>query len=111
MKAKPNVHNDFLSHAYLHMGMLRNLRKAFLMKVSRINHPIFHPMNKTATILSPREVEVLTHISQGMHNRDIATTLDLSIHTVANHRKNMLSRSRCANCVELVRIAVQEGVI
>jgi len=111
MKAKYNAISDFLSHALIHRGMLRKLRKSFLMKVSKINHPIFHPMNKTATVLSAREIEVLEYIAQGMNNHEIAKVLELSIHTVANHRKNMLSRSRCNNCTELVRIAVQEGVI
>jgi DNA-binding CsgD family transcriptional regulator len=68
-------------------------------------------MNKTATVLSDRELEVLQLLSQGRTNAEIAGQLSLSIHTVANHRKNMLVRSRCSNCLELVRTAMHENLL
>lgn len=68
-------------------------------------------MNKTASVLSDRELQVLHMLSQGQTNTDIADRLCLSVHTVANHRKNMLVRSRCSNCLELVRVAMHENLI
>lgn len=90
---------------------LRKLRRDFLLRVSRINHPLFSEMNKTATILSDREVEVLHLLAHGLNNQEIAQRLALSPHTVANHRKNMIARSRCTSCAELVRVAMMENVI
>jgi DNA-binding CsgD family transcriptional regulator len=102
---------EFLSHVFIHKGRLRNLRRAFIISVSNINHPLFRAMNKTATVLSDREMEILGHVSKGRSNKQIADELGLSVHTVANHRKNMLSRSRCATCPELVRVAMEERLI
>jgi DNA-binding CsgD family transcriptional regulator len=90
---------------------LRELRRQLLLRVAHIKHPIFSEMNKSATMLSEREIEVLNLISFGHSNQEIAGKLHLSIHTVNNHRKNMLARSRCTNTAELVRLAIMEHVI
>ncbi|MCF8465106.1 MAG: helix-turn-helix transcriptional regulator [Flavobacteriales bacterium] len=66
---------------------------------------------KTATLLSEREIEVLQLVSFGYTTEQIAEELFLSSHTITNHRKNMLARSRCANLAELVRVAIQEDLL
>ena len=68
-------------------------------------------IGKTAKVLSSREMEVLRLISFGHSTKDIAIKLFLSSHTVTNHRKNMLGRSRCGNFAELVRIAIMENLL
>lgn len=66
---------------------------------------------KTATILSERELEILQLISFGHTSQEIADKLFLSPHTITNHRKNMLARSRCSNFAELVRVAINENLL
>lgn len=66
---------------------------------------------KTAKILSEREIEVLQLVSFGYTTKEIAEELFLSTHTVTNHRKNMLTRSRCKNVAELVRVAMRENLL
>ncbi len=66
---------------------------------------------KTATVLSERELEVLQLFSHGKSSDEIADKLNLSKHTITNHRKNMLCRSRCGNLSELVRIALKENLL
>ncbi len=66
---------------------------------------------KTATVLSERELEVLQLVSFGSSTKEIADKLFLSRHTITNHRKNMLSRSRCKNFAELVRVAIREDLL
>lgn len=66
---------------------------------------------KTATVLSERELEVLQLISHGKSSDEIADKLNLSKHTIVNHRKNMLCRSRCGNLPELVRVALNENLL
>lgn len=66
---------------------------------------------KTASVLSEREIEILQLISFGCSSREIAEKLFLSNHTVTNHRKNMLNRSRCGNFAELVRVAINENLL
>jgi LuxR family maltose regulon positive regulatory protein len=39
--------------------------------------------------LTPREIEVLGHLAQGLTMEDIATALHLSVNTVKTHLKNI----------------------
>ena len=55
--------------------------------------------------LSKREMEVLRHLAKGQISRDIANSLNLSIHTVDTHRKNMLAKLELHTTVELIRWA------
>lgn len=66
---------------------------------------------KSATGLSERELEVLQLISFGRSSDEIAAKMNLSKHTITNHRKNMLKVSRCGNLPELVRIALNENLL
>jgi DNA-binding CsgD family transcriptional regulator len=50
--------------------------------------PELRPLDR----LNPREVEVLTGISQGLRNRQIAEQLQLSEHTVKFHVRNILDK-------------------
>ncbi|MCL4762260.1 MAG: helix-turn-helix transcriptional regulator [Burkholderiales bacterium] len=45
-----------------------------------------------AVALSPREVEVLARIAAGDGNKQIARSLDLSLHTVKRHVANILAK-------------------
>jgi two-component system response regulator NreC len=61
--------------------------------------------------LTEREREVLTCIAEGHTNRDIAETLSISIKTVDRHRQNILAKLGLHNRVELVRYAIEKGLI
>ncbi len=111
MQTQDYIATSFLSHALLPQGRLRKLRKEFLLRVSKINLPLYREMSKSATLLSKREIEILAHLARGKNNAAIANDLNLSVHTISNHRKNMLSSSRCSTTAELVRIATIENLI
>lgn len=94
-----------------HQKWLRTLKsktKPGTAKVIQMKVPAF---GKTATGLSEREIEILQLISFGSSTQEIADRLCLSSHTIHNHRKNMLSRSRCGNVAELVRVAIEENLL
>ena len=61
--------------------------------------------------LSNREIEVLHHIALGMTSKATANVLNLSVHTVNNHRKNMMAATRVQNMTELVCLAKQARII
>jgi DNA-binding NarL/FixJ family response regulator len=61
--------------------------------------------------LSPREREVLTMLAEGMATQDIATTLFLSLHTVRNHVRNILTKLGAHSKLEAVAIAAREGLV
>lgn len=62
-------------------------------------------------VLTRREKEVLELISEGLTNNEIAEKLFISSTTVDTHRKNLLSKLNAKNTAELVKIAVQAGLL
>jgi pimeloyl-ACP methyl ester carboxylesterase/DNA-binding CsgD family transcriptional regulator len=60
--------------------------------------------------LTPREVEVLRLLAAGQTNRDIAAELFITINTVANHVKNILSKTDSANRTEAAAFAGRHGL-
>ncbi|ABD01840.1 LuxR C-terminal-related transcriptional regulator [Synechococcus sp. R55.6] len=65
----------------------------------------------SADLLSERELQVIELIAAGLTNQDIAERLEISKRTVDNHISNILSKTRTANRVALVRWALQWGKI
>ena len=60
--------------------------------------------------LTPREVEVLRLLAAGQTNRDIAAELFITTNTVANHVKNILSKTDSANRTEAAAFAARHGL-
>jgi DNA-binding NarL/FixJ family response regulator len=63
------------------------------------------------TRLTPRELEVLQLICDGLSNRAIAGRLGVSINTVAVHRANIMNRLGVHKTAELVVYALQHGLV
>jgi DNA-binding NarL/FixJ family response regulator len=61
--------------------------------------------------LTPRELEVLQLICNGMSNREIAARLDLSVNTVSVHRTNIMNTLGVHKAAELVMYALQHGLV
>lgn len=61
--------------------------------------------------LTPREREVLTYIAEGLTNREIAHELIISVKTVDRHRENIMRKLNLHNRVELVKYAIEKGLI
>ncbi len=62
-------------------------------------------------ILSPREREILQLIAEGNTNVVIAEKLSLSVRTVESHRAHTMSKLRFGSQADLVRYAIQQGLI
>lgn len=62
-------------------------------------------------LLTPREHEVLACIADGLTNREIAEQLVISVKTVDRHRENIMRKLNLHNRVELVRYAIEKGLI
>jgi DNA-binding NarL/FixJ family response regulator len=63
------------------------------------------------TRLTPRELEVLQLICDGLSNKEIATRLGLSANTVAVHRAHIMNALGVHKTAELVMYALQHGLI
>ncbi|MFS0704622.1 response regulator [Cellulomonas sp. 179-A 9B4 NHS] len=61
--------------------------------------------------LTPRELEVLQHVAEGLSNGEIATTLFLSEATVKTHVGNILAKLRVRDRVQAVVLAYETGVV
>ncbi|MTV26012.1 response regulator transcription factor [Nitriliruptoraceae bacterium ZYF776] len=61
--------------------------------------------------LTPREMEVLQHVAQGMNNREIAKALFISENTVKNHVRNILEKLHLHSRMEAVVYAVREKLL
>jgi DNA-binding NarL/FixJ family response regulator len=61
--------------------------------------------------LTPRELEVLQLICDGLSNREIAATLDLSVNTISVHRTNIMTALGVHKAAELVVYAMQHGLV
>ena len=61
--------------------------------------------------LTPRELQVLQLVCDGLNNREIAAKLELSINTVAVHRANIMSALGVHKTAELVVYALQNGLV
>jgi DNA-binding CsgD family transcriptional regulator len=60
--------------------------------------------------LSPREVQILGLVAQGLSNRQVGTTLSISEHTAANHVRSILRKTGCANRTEAASYAHRHGL-
>ena len=61
--------------------------------------------------LTPREIEILRLIADGLSNKQIAEKLNLSFYTVKNHVHNILEKLRLTNRSELVHFALLKGLV
>ncbi len=62
-------------------------------------------------LLTTREREILQLLAEGKSNKEVATILNLSLHTVETHRGNILQKLNLHSVPELILYAVRKGVI
>jgi len=61
--------------------------------------------------LSPREREIAQLLAEGRTNKEIATTLGVSVKTIDAHRANIMRKLSLRSVAELVRYAIREKLI
>ena len=69
------------------------------------------PHTDPLAVLTKREVEIMRHLADGMPNREIGKMLHISTRTVDTHRSNILKKLNLRTNAELVKLAIQCGVI
>jgi DNA-binding NarL/FixJ family response regulator len=69
------------------------------------------PADRPSKRLTPRELEVLQLICNGLSNRETAAALGLSMNTVAVHRANIMNTLGVHKTAELVVYAIQNGLV
>ncbi len=81
----------------------KNLKVVSREQLKQSNKPIIEQLTK-------RERELTRYYANGYKTRDIAEMLDLSFHTVNNHRKNIMKKLGLHSIAGLVNFAVEHGL-
>lgn len=91
--------------------VFRNVKCTFMnIKKNRVI-PIETISNKPAPHLTPREIDVLLLIKDGLFSKEISENLFLSINTVNTHRQRILEKLDVNNSIEAVNYASALGLI
>src|SRR5205809_916041 len=61
--------------------------------------------------LSPREIEVLTLVAQGLANKEVAARLGTARGTVKMHVQNILAKLNASDRTHAVTLGLQRGII
>jgi DNA-binding NarL/FixJ family response regulator len=80
-------------------------------KVMRQFSALPGPQDRIAGGLTPRELEVLRLISDGLCNKEIAGALSISENTVKNHINNIFSKLHLYDRTQAVLWAIRKGLV
>jgi len=81
---------------------------------SKLLRQVSQPQSQPAEMpekLTPREMEVLDLLAQGLQNKEIAAQLVISERTVKFHVSSIMGKLEAGNRTEAVSIAAQQGLI
>lgn len=84
--------------------------ETILQKLSRKDthpHHTTHPHEQ----LTDREIDVLKELVKGLSNKEIADELNISIHTVISHRKNIMDKTGIKSLSGLAIYAITMNII
>ncbi len=86
-----------------------NPQIASLVIESLVNQPQA-TSQKTFSLLTDREREVLQLISEGQSTKEIASKLSVSAKTIESHRRQVMGKLNIRNIAELTKYAIREGL-
>jgi DNA-binding NarL/FixJ family response regulator len=61
--------------------------------------------------ITPREIEIITMLSEGFTTHEISDRINISEKTVERHKSNLLKKLHLRNTAHLVRIACENGLL
>ncbi len=96
--------------AGLHWGEAAMTRQTTTRLLKNMTQPT-STHSKPDQSLTPREIELLQRIAEGLSNRAIAQQLSVSPNTVKYHVKNILQKLNAQNRTEAVARAIHAGII
>lgn len=66
---------------------------------------------EAAVVLTPREIELVRRVAQGLRNKQIAAELHITEGTVKTHLRNVYKKLQLDNRVEVRRYAEEKGLL
>ena len=79
------------------------------MSTKFLTHPE-HPSNPHTEHLTKRELQILSHLALGLSNREISSSLGISLETVKEHVQNVLRKLKANDRTEAAVWALRKGV-
>lgn len=79
--------------------------------IARIIHDVRISKNIDQTAFTPREMEIIDMCAHGMSSKETATSLNISTKTIEAHKNNIFKKLGINSSVELVRYALQNGIV
>ena len=67
--------------------------------------------DKDKVSLTKRESEIVQLIAQGKMAKEISSILNISVHTIYTHRKNVMKKLDISSPVELITYAINKGIV
>ncbi len=61
--------------------------------------------------ITPRELEVLELLAEGLSNKEIADRMFVSERTIVGHKSNLMAKTNCKNTVALLAYAIKNKLI
>jgi len=101
--------------------LLKDMLSDDLVRVIRQVHAGEHPVTAdvrarlaeraAGPTLTPREVQVMELVSQGMRNKEVAAALGISDETAHVHVRNILAKLRVSDRSAAIAVALRRGII
>ena len=79
--------------------------------LSRIRPGRQSELDPSGQILTPREIEVLRMIAEGLGNKEIASRLRISDHTVKFHISSIFAKLGVSSRTEAVIVGIRQGLV
>ncbi len=92
-------------------GLVALHPEVFDSMLSRIRPGQQSELDPSGQILTPREIEVLRMIADGLGNKEIASKLSISDHTVKFHISSIFAKLGASNRAEAVTLGIRHGLI
>lgn len=66
---------------------------------------------ETARKLSPKEIEIAQHLSDGLVYKEIAHKMSISPRTVETYRRNLLEKLHLKTTADIIKYAIKNGLV
>jgi two-component system response regulator NreC len=100
-----SIRAAYAGEIYIYPSLAKALVADFL------NRPSLENEKASVDGLTTREQEVLSLLAEGLSNDEIGDSLQISKHTVARHRENLMRKLELHSRSELVKYAIRKGLI
>lgn len=92
-----------IGQTYMSPGITGPVIQDYLRRLSDPDH-------SAASLLTPREREVLQLLAEGQTTKQMAGRLNVSVKTVETHRRRLMEKLRIFSVAELTKYAIREGL-